>query len=385
MEGVKTFSKQYNLLNVMTMDVGGTTTDIGHLVDLDLNEERRGKVEGVPISFSLCEIHSEGVGGSSILSVKDGAIQVGPESVGAVPGPASFGRGGKSSTITDVNLLLGLLDPSTYFGGALKLDAERARAAIEENVASPLGISVDEALHKLRDAYEQKIANGLKGFGDITDDTVLLAFGGAGPMNACGVAELAGMNTVYVPKAAAVFSAFGIGSCDIGQSYAVVLSTNKQDVLLGAYDGLIERAERDMFAEGYAKGDFEINAQLISEAGSKESTHQLNGKIALPKALEKADSVTLEVIASKRLKTEDDKKVKTKKGKTATSSDTRTIVGNDLKSQDVPVYSVNDMAAGEHATGPAVIEEDYFTCLVREGWEFVVTEAGDICLTKGAK
>tara|TARA_R110002072_G_scaffold118428_2_gene250085 strand:- start:29545 stop:31482 length:1938 start_codon:yes stop_codon:yes gene_type:complete len=385
MEGVKTFCKQYGLSNAMTMDVGGTTTDIGHLVDLNLNEERRGKVEGVPISFGLCEIHSEGVGGSSILSVKDGAIQVGPESVGAVPGPASFGRGGKSSTITDVNLLLGLLDPSTYFGGGLKLDIERGRAAIDENVASPLGISVDEALHKLRDAYEQKIADGLKGFGDVTNDTVLLAFGGAGPMNACGVAELAGINTVYVPKTAAVFSAFGIGSCDIGQSYAVVLSANNQDSLKSAYDDLIERAERDMFAEGFAKGDIEISAQLVSESGSEESTHQLDGKVTLPKALEKADSVTLEVIATKPLKTEDNKQVKTKKGKAATASGTRTIVGSDLKSQDVSVYSVNEMKPGAHAAGPAVIEEDYFTCLVREGWEFVVTEAGDICLTKGAK
>lgn len=385
MEGVKTFSKQYNLSNVMTMDVGGTTTDIGHLVDLKLNEERRGKVEGVPISFGLCEIHSEGVGGSSILSVKDGAIQVGPESVGAVPGPASFGRGGKSSTITDVNLLLGLLDPSTYFGGGLKLDSERGRAAIDENVASPLGISVDEALHKLSDAYEQKIADGIKDFGDVAKDTVLLAFGGAGPMNACGIAELAGINTVYVPKTAAVFSAFGIGSCDIGQSYAVVLSTNNQASLKAAHADLMERAERDMFAEGYAKGDFDINALLVSESGSKESTHQLNGKVALPKALEKADSVTLELIATKGLKTEDDTHVKIKKGKAATASGSRTIVGSDLKSQDVSVYSVNDMEPGAHAAGPAVIEEDYFTCLVREGWDFVVTEAGDICLTKGAK
>ncbi len=385
MEGVKTFSKQYNLSNVMTMDVGGTTTDIGHLVDLKLNEERRGKVEGVPISFGLCEIHSEGVGGSSILSVKDGAIQVGPESVGAVPGPASFGRGGKSSTITDVNLLLGLLDPSTYFGGGLKLDSERGRAAIDENIATPLGISVDEALHKLRDAYEQKIADGVKGFGDVAKDTVLLAFGGAGPMNACGIAELAGINTVYVPKTAAVFSAFGIGSCDIGQSYAVVLSANNQTTLKAAHADLMERAERDMFAEGYAKGDFDINALLVSETGSKESTHQLNGKIAFPKGLEKADSITLEVIATKSLKTEDAKQVTTKKGKAATATGTRTIMGDDLKSQDVSVYSVDALKPGETGMGPAVIEEDYFTCLVRKGWEFVVTEAGDICLTKGAK
>ena len=193
MEGVKSFSKQYNLSNVLTMDIGGTTTDIGHVVNNSVNEERHGKVEGVPISFALCEILSEGVGGSSILSVVDGAIQVGPESVGAVPGPASFGRGGKNSTITDVNLLMGLLDPSTYFGGGLALDIERARAAIDENVATPLNITNDESLHQLRNAYEQKISNGLTSFGAVVDGTVLLAFGGAGPMNACGVAEKAGI------------------------------------------------------------------------------------------------------------------------------------------------------------------------------------------------
>ncbi len=385
MEGVKNFSKQYKLSNVMTMDVGGTTTDIGQLIDLNLDEERRGNVEGVPISFSLCEILSEGVGGSSILSVDDGVIQVGPESVGAVPGPASFGRGGKNSTITDVNLLLGLLDPSTYFGGALKLDAERASAAIDENVATPLGISVGEALHKLLDAYEQKIADALTNFGDVSGDTVLLAFGGAGPMNACGVAEKAGINTVYVPKTSAVFSAFGIGSCDIGQNYSVVLSANKQDVLQDAYDALIERAERDMFAEGYSKGDYEVSAQLVAEKDSVESIHQLSGKLTLPKGAEKADAITLELMAAKRLKSEDDKQIKIVKDKSAASSNTRTIVAEDHKNQDVPVYDVNTMKPGDHATGLAVIEEDYFTCLVREGWEFVVTEAGDICLTKGAK
>lgn len=385
MEGVKTFCKQYGLSNVMTMDIGGTTTDLGHVVDTSLNEERRGKVEGVPISFGLCEIHSEGVGGSSILTAKDGEIQVGPESVGAVPGPACFGRGGKSSTITDVNLLLGFLDPATYFGGGLKLDADRARAAIEENIASKLGISLDDALRKLKDAYEQRIADGIKAFGDVAEGTALVAFGGAGPMNACGVAELSGINTVYVPKTAAVFSAYGIGSCDIGQSYSVVLPENKDDALKSAYDELMERAVRDMFAEGYSKGDFDISAQLVGETGSDEKAHALNGKIALPKDLAKADAVTLELVATKRLRQDDEKSIKIKKGKAATSSATRNVIGADLKFKDVPVYSVNDMAPGAHAAGPAIIEEDYFTCLVREGWDFVVTDAGDICLTKGAK
>ncbi len=384
MEGVKAFSKEYNLPNVLSMDVGGTTTDIGHVVRNTVDEDRRGKVEGVPVSFALCEIASPGVGGSSILAVKDGAIQVGPESVGAVPGPASFGRGGKNSTITDVNLLMGLLDPSTFFGGGLALDIERARAALAENVADPLGISVDDALLQLRDAYEQKIAHELSGFAEISDDTVLLAFGGAGPMNACGAADKCGIKTVYVPKTAAVFSAYGIGSCDIGQSYAVVLADYKQDTLVKAYEKLLERAERDMFAEGFAKGEYEISAQLVGEKDGTESVHVLDGAVAVPQELANADAVTLEVSARKRLRIESDKHAEVKKANPAKSSKTRSIFGENKEWQDVPVYDVNYMEPGDFGAGPAVIEEEFFTCLVRDGWEFVVTELGDICLTKGA-
>jgi len=385
MEGVKAFSKRYNLTNVLSMDVGGTTTDIGQVVRHKVHEQRRGKVEGVPISFALCEIASPGAGGSSILTVNDGAIQVGPESVGAVPGPACFGRGGKSATMTDVNLLMGLLDPSTYFGGGLALDVERARAAIADNIATPLDISVEEALLQLRTAYEEKIGDEVKTFGDIDDKTVLMAFGGAGPMNACGVAEIAGIDTVYVPKTAAVFSAFGIGSCDIGQSYAMVLTDSKQPTLAQAYEELLERAERDMFAEGFSPEDYETAAQLVGEKNSEELVHQLGTSIAIPQELTNADAITLEVSARKRLKTEDDKHADVEKVSAARSSKQRSILGKNQGWQDVPVYEINYMNPGDYGVGPAVIEEEYFTCLVEDGWEFIVTELGDICLSKGAK
>jgi len=384
MEGVKAFSKKYNLPNVLSMDVGGTTTDIGHVVRNQVNEDRRGMVENVPVTFALCEINSPGVGGSSILSVQDKAIQVGPESVGAVPGPASFGRGGKNSTITDVNLLMGLLDPSTFFGGGLALDIDRARAAIAENIADPLGVSVDDALLQLRDAYEQKVASEISKFADIAEDTVLLAFGGAGPMNACGVADKCGIKTVFVPKTAAVFSAYGIGSCDIGQSYQVVLSDHKQETLSKAYEQLLERAERDMFAEGYSKGDYDVSAQLVGEKDGAESVHVLNGNVAIPQGLAQADSVTLEVSARKTLRVESESHAEVTKVNAAKSSNTRSIFGDNKEWSDVPVYDVNFMEAGDFGAGPAVIEEEYFTCLVRDGWEFVVTELGDICLTKRA-
>ena len=103
------------------IDVGGTTTDVGSVKDATISRIGAGSIEGVPISIPMSNVHSSGVGGSSIIAVRDGEITVGPESVGAAPGPACFGFGGKQATITDVNLLLGVLDPDTYLDGGFAL------------------------------------------------------------------------------------------------------------------------------------------------------------------------------------------------------------------------------------------------------------------------
>jgi len=385
MEGVKEFSRKYNLSNVLSMDIGGTTTDVGCVVRNTVNVGRRGNVEGVPISFGLCEIASMGSGGSSVLAVAEDIIQVGPESVGAVPGPACFGRGGKKATITDVNLLMGLFNSATFFGGGMVLDVERARKAIDDNVASVMGISIEEALFELRNAYEKKIGGGLADFTEIDDETVLMAFGGGGPMSACGVAERAGINTVFIPKMAAVFSACGIGSCDIGQSYSMVLPDSKSDTLAKVYEDLLDRADRDMFAEGFAKGEYETNACLVGIKDSRESAHQLGGKISMPHELADADTIILEMSARKVFATRDVGHATIEKTSPATSSETRSILGENRQWQDVSVYELNYLSPGTYGTGPAIIEEEYFTCLVREGWGFVISESGDIRLTKGEK
>ena len=163
-----------------------------------------------------------------------------------------------------------------------------------------------------------------------------------------------------------------------------MLSDHKQETLSKAYDQLLERAERDMFAEGYAKGEYVVSAQLVGEKDGAETVHVLNGNVAVPQGLQKAEAVTLEVAARKTLRVESDSHAEVKKGKAAKSSKTRSIFGDNKEWSDVPVYDVNFMEPGDHGVGPAVIEEEYFTCLVRDGWQFVVTELGDVCLTKGA-
>lgn len=158
LEGTRALADAYGLNHVLMVDVGGTTTDVGSVKDGEILTDRRGTISDIPVSFPMSDVHSSGVGGSSIITVKDGVIVVGPESVGAAPGPACFGFGGTNATITDVNLLLGVLDPDTYLDGGFTLDADRARAAISAAVAEPLGISVDEALVAMESAYFGRMA-----------------------------------------------------------------------------------------------------------------------------------------------------------------------------------------------------------------------------------
>lgn len=383
MEGVKAFSKRYGFTDSVSIDVGGTTTDIGQYLDGGVAEVRHGHVEGISVSFPLCEIMSAGAGGSSVFKAKDGGIVIGPDSVGAIPGPACFGRGGKEATITDASLLCGLFDPASYFGGGMGLDRDRAAAAVKTNVADPLGLSLDKALIEMERAYEEKIADELHRFTTISADTVMLAFGGAGPLNACGVAEKAGIDRVAIPQMAAVFSAYGIGACDISQRYVVELDSHTTDELQEKLSILRTKAARDMFAEGCAEGTYHILATLVGTFDDGRTLSKVVDDDQLfPAALFEAASVELELNAVKSLRSESQKTVSFEAATAARPSGTRSVLFAKGARVEVPVYRLADMKPGDYAHGPAILEEDFFTCRVLEGWRLVVSEAGDVMLNR---
>lgn len=382
MEGMKSFSRLYGFSDVVAIDIGGTTTDIGQYVNGTVAEQRRGHVEGISVSFPLCEVMSAGVGGSSIFKAHEGRIVIGPESVGAVPGPAAFGRGGKEATITDASLLCGILDPASYFGGDLALDTDRAATAVHLNIAKPLGLSLDDALLHMEHAYEEKVAVELHRFTRISKETRLLAFGGAGPLNACGVAEKAGIDTVAVPKMAAVFSAYGIGECDISHHYAVTLHDCSNSTLQEAVAGLKVKASRDMYAEGFAEGSYDVRARLVATVDGKEVSHELADIPVLPNGFKKAEPVELELSAVKVLRSESQQKASFEAGGMATPDGKRTLLTKGQGRVDVPVYKLANMKNGDCGVGPAIIEEDFFTCRVLDGWNFVISDAGDILLNR---
>jgi N-methylhydantoinase A/oxoprolinase/acetone carboxylase beta subunit len=386
MEGVKSYSKLYGFDETVSIDVGGTTTDIGQYSRGAVPETRRGHVEGIAVSFPLCEIWSAGVGGSSVFRVENGRITIGPDSVGAVPGPACFGRGGKEATFTDACLLTGLLDPTSYFGGGMGLDLERAKAAVLANVAEPLGVDLEDALLAMGHAFEEKIAEELHRFTTIGDDTVMLAFGGAGPLDACSVAEKAGITRVSIPKMAAVFSAWGIGSCDISQRYDVTLTDLSTDGVRTALDGLRKKAARDMFAEGVAEGDYSIAARLVADfGGGHEHTHVIEDDVSYPEVFAKALAVDLELEAVKHLRGRDAGSAVFEAKTPARAAGVRHPLRADKLRAEVPVYRLADLKGGDWASGPAVLEEDYFTCRILEGWRLVVSNLGDVLLTREGK
>jgi N-methylhydantoinase A/oxoprolinase/acetone carboxylase beta subunit len=379
MDSARAYADYYGFDRFLTMDVGGTTTDIGLVENGVVKVLEYGEVEGIECSFPLCNIVSIGVGGGSIFRVVDGAIQVGPDSVGGAPGPACFGMGGKEATITDALLLMGLLDPKTYFGGEMRLDAERARAVIEANIAGPLGVSVEQAIHDMLKAWAKYIATGLANYTEISSGTVLSAFGGGGPMGVTAVAEAAGIDTALVPRLSAVFSAHGIGFSDIAHMAEEKLATNDNLGLAAAMEALTVRVRRDMFSEGFELEDCELQAWL-----------KINGKEVLTNPVKPvfAEDVSDgdEIIAGLRAVKEvdrarlpDELSSEKHEGRIAAM---RTLSNADGSTADMPIYRVEDQTPGASGCGPAVIEEDFWTCKVLPGWSFEFTANGDVLLSK---
>ncbi len=367
-EGAKALAAHYGFKNLLSMDIGGTTTDIALVESGVVRTDRRGRVEGVTTSFELCNVESHGVGGSSIIKVEGGKIKVGPESVGGAPGPACFGLGGKEATITDAFLVLGLLDPASYFGGELKIDVERERAAIEDNVARPLKLSVEDAARAMEKAWAAKVADTLKDFTTITGETTLAAFGGGGPFVVCKIAEAAGIERVIIPGLAAVFSAFGIGFSDIAHHYEAPLATNDAAGLKAAKATLLERAKRGMFAEG-----FDLKTCKLSwSVQSGDSVLALKGE-QLPKDLPKKSRASLRLEAVKPIAHA------SLSGKFGGKTTAAVASG---KRQGAPLYRVEDQKPGASASGPCVLEESFFTCRIDPGWKFEINPAGDILLTR---
>jgi N-methylhydantoinase A len=246
--------------DVISFDMGGTTAKAGIVrggrpaVVHDFQVGGKGSFggaragTGVPLKLPVVDLAEVGAGGGSIAEVRSGILRVGPRSAGADPGPACYGRGGTEATVTDADLLLGYLDP-VGLAGDVAISPDLARAALDAHVARPLGIDVVEAARAVHDIANVTLAGAIRLVtvtrGIDPRQFALVAFGGAGPMHACRVADEFGIETVVVPSAAGVASANGMVHADAGAERRAPFTTELDEIDIATFATLRARLERE--------------------------------------------------------------------------------------------------------------------------------------------
>ncbi len=257
--------RQLGMPDLISFDMGGTTAKasliaggaVAVTAEFEVggagNAKRWLQGTGHPVRVPVIDLAEVSAGGGSIASVDaGGALKVGPRSAGADPGPACYGRGGTAATVTDANVVLGLLDRTALLGGGLKIDAQAAEAAVMRAVGDRLGLSAPEAASRILDVVNANMAEALRIVsierGHDPRGFALIAFGGAGPVHAAALAEALQIPAVIVPPAPGAFSALGLVASDLKRDYARTLYSD-----LGSLDpARVDAVFAGMAAQGQA-------------------------------------------------------------------------------------------------------------------------------------
>ena len=252
--------------DLITLDVGGTSSDIALVGGAKPLLRSEGVIAGFPVRVPMVDVNAIGAGGGSIAWLDDaGGLRVGPRSAASVPGPACYGRGGEEPTVTDASVVLGYLNPARFAGGAVRLDPERAHEAIRRRIAEPLGLAVGDAAAGIHRVVNAQMAEGIRlvsvrqGF-DPREFT-LVAMGGAGPVHACALAAELGIGRIVVPRHPGVLSAAGLLAAPIEHEVSAAFGEPFAGLAMDRVRRIV--AELDAAAralmerEGVAAGDVE--------------------------------------------------------------------------------------------------------------------------------
>src|SRR5262245_1882435 len=248
--------------NIITFDMGGTSCDVALIKDGEPSVASRGKIEGRDIAAPMMDINTVSAGGGTIARVdRFGVLQVGPDSAGAMPGPSCYSRGGEMPTITDCNLVLGHLSAENFLGGRMRLDAEKAWRAVESKIAKPLGMAVEEAAEGIVRIIDVKMEEAIKAIstmrGHDLGDSLLLAFGGAGPAHPGRMARDLGMAGMIVPLYPGVYSAIGLIMSDVKHDYIQSRMTPIDEIMPEDVEVMFARLEtmaaEELHEDGFAE------------------------------------------------------------------------------------------------------------------------------------
>ncbi len=418
------FASRLGIDRLLCFDMGGTTAkacliEHGEPELTNTFEVARAyrfkKGSGFPVSVPSVDLVEIGAGGGSLSRVDQfGLMKVGPESAGAEPGPASYGRGGTEPAVTDADVVLGLLDPDAFLGGDMPLDSALAESAVG-GVGDPLGLGVLETAAGIHEIVNQNMAAAARMHGvemgvDLRG-VPLIAFGGAGPVHACGVADLLESDRVIFPVNASVLSAFGTLVSPVRIDLARSLPRPLSTVDPGERDTLLEelRAEgrRVLSAAGVPDGGvrfrYGIDARYAGQGN--EITIWVGEGETWPATLEavretfdveysriygmtipdvEIEAVTWRLSAfAATSSVEPDSSLGAADGPPTPIAHRPMTFVRGQDAIDTPVYRRVDLGAGARFDGPAVVEERETTSVIRPGWSVEVAADGSLIASRG--
>jgi len=388
--------------NLITFDMGGTSTDIALLEGGEPHLTGDKAVGTSKVALPSIDIHTLGAGGGSIARVDAGGIlHVGPESAGAVPGPACYGRGGIAATVTDANLVLGLLDPAGFLGGRARLDPKAAHGAVE-GVARRLGLGVVPAAEGIHRVVNTNMAEGIRLVsvrrGADPRRFALLSFGGAAGLHITEVARMLEINRVVVPRVASVLSAWGMLATDL--RYEFVRTHVGEAGQVGA------ARLRRLFGEMEAEGRRRLGAAFTGQVDVRRSVDMRYGEqtfeIQVPLDgvdVEAAD--LMQQVVERFHKRHEELYTYSAPGQDVVLVNARAAVIGRLPAlpaeqerrvsvpaaprsrrvylerwMDVPVYAMDGLQEAQEVKGPAIFESATTTVLIRAGERALVTAQG---------
>jgi len=374
------------------------------------------KGSGFPVSVPSVDLVEIGAGGGSLARVDQfGLLKVGPESAGAEPGPACYGQGGTAPAVTDADLLLGLLDAESFLGGAMPLDASLAEESAAR-VAESLGMMTIETAAGIHEVVNQNMAAAARMHGvergvDLRGVTIL-AFGGAGPVHACGVADLLESDRVIFPVNASVLSAFGTLVTPVRIDLARSMPRSLEDLNEAERDGLLgelrSEGRRVLMATGVQEDSivfsYGVDARYVGQGNEitiwvdegadwkvsmtevqamfEEEYRRIFG-LAIPDV--SIEVVTWRLAASAELPEVEPSLIAGDEVPDGESDSSRPVVfERGSLPVDTPVYRRDRLAPGTRFDGPAVVEERETTSVIRSGWSVEVAHDGSLIATRGS-
>jgi N-methylhydantoinase A len=403
-------AEPWGMTNIITVDMGGTSFDITLTRDGRANVSKNIDFLRYRIGIPMIQVETLGAGGGSIGWIDNmGLMQMGPQSAGSDPGPASYDQGGTLPTTTDANLVLGYINPDGLVGGRLPLNADKARAAIKAGIADPLGLSVEKAAYGMFNIVNNNMVNAIRRVsverGYDPRDFVLNCAGGATGAHITALAREMGIRRVLISKLASGLCAYGQIISDVKYNYMAPAPIRLDSIgaaqrLNGLFTGLETKGVADLTRDGFSEDRITIRRSLDMRYVGQvhECTVEIDAfaidEDALVNVIEAfharheelytyserqsvVEIVNVESAIWGRVDRPNRMSVAQGKGANHALEGTRPMIFDaGSAAKDAPVYAGARLGAGDRITGPAVIEEVTTTLVIEPGWEAELHESG---------